>query len=128
MPLMANLLSLALPPTYPAEPVGSEERRRRTLECLVAWLLDAPRREPHVLVVEDLHWVDDSTRELLGFLMSEASGAPILLVMTARPDFPPPWPKLERVVLRPLRPAHSQEIIRRLAGDRDLTPESYNFV
>jgi class 3 adenylate cyclase/tetratricopeptide (TPR) repeat protein len=123
MPLLANLLSVTLPTDYPAASIGAEELRRRTLDWLASWLLGTGEREPVVLVVEDLHWIDASTLQLLGVLIERARTAPVLLMMTARPDFVPPWPDLDRLALRALEPVHTTAMIELLAHGRTLPPE-----
>lgn len=120
MPLIARLLALPLPPGYPAEPVGAEEMRERTLASLVDWLLLVSARGPAVLAVEDVHWMDVSTIELLGRLAQRVGREPVLLVMTARPDFEPPWQRVERMILSPLRPEQAEELVRHVAAGRDL--------
>ena len=123
MPLLANLLSVTLPTEYPAAAIGTEDLRRRTLDFLVRWLLHAGERQPVVLVVEDLHWIDASTLELLGALIDSARTAPVLLVMTARPDFVPPWDDLDRVVLQALEPVQTAAMVEFLARGGTLAPE-----
>ena len=56
------------------------------------WTLSLSAAQPLVLVVEDLHWCDASTLELLGHLIAQSPTARVLLLATARPDFTPPWP------------------------------------
>jgi class 3 adenylate cyclase/tetratricopeptide (TPR) repeat protein len=121
MPLLANLLGVALPADYPA--VAVEDARRRTLDGLARWLLRPDDPRPGVLVVEDLHWLDASTLELLGVLIERAGGAPVVVVVTARPEFTVPWPDIDRLVLRALEPAQTAHMVELLAPERGLDPE-----
>src|SRR5262245_37059462 len=90
LPALAGLLSLPLP-TMPPGPVSSPARRKQqALEALAAWLARLAVGRPLVLLVEDLHWTDPSTLEFLSLLVDRIP--PILLLLTARPDFRPPWP------------------------------------
>lgn len=123
MPLLANLFSVTLPTDYPAASIGAEDLRGRTLDWLARWLLATGERQPVVLVIEDLHWIDASTLELLGVLIERARSAPILLMMTARPDFVPPWHDLDHLALRALEPVQTAAMIELLAGGRRLAPE-----
>ena len=50
------------------------------------------RHQPVLSLYKDLHWVDPSTRELLGLIVDRARRLPVLVIMTFRPDFVPPWP------------------------------------
>jgi class 3 adenylate cyclase/tetratricopeptide (TPR) repeat protein len=83
-------------PRAPEAPDTSRaaERRVRQLHTLVVLTLRSVRRRPGVIVLEDLHWMDPSTLELIEALMGPAAGAPLLLLQTTRPGFRPPWPML----------------------------------
>lgn len=91
VPLFADLLSLPLPVGYQSPILSPELKRRRTHEALLAWLFDEAKRQPVLFVVEDLHWADPSTIELLGALAGEERQTPILTIFTYRPEFNPPW-------------------------------------
>jgi TOMM system kinase/cyclase fusion protein len=92
VPLLASLLSLRLPERYPPLEISPRLQRQRTLETLLAWLLALADKQPVVLLVEDLHWIDPSTLEWLGLLIEQCPTAGLLLLLTHRPDFEPPWP------------------------------------
>lgn len=68
-----------------------DQRKRRTFDALIAWLQAAAARHPVILAVEDLHWVDASTREFLGVLLERIADQPMMLVLTFRPEFVPTW-------------------------------------
>ena len=91
MPLFAALLSLPLPAHYPPLTLTPQRQRQKTLEALLAWLLAEAGRQPVLVIVEDLHWVDPSTLELLSLLIDQGPSARLCLVLTARPEFRPPW-------------------------------------
>jgi class 3 adenylate cyclase/predicted ATPase len=80
------LVPEAKPPAVEASP---EERRYRAMHVLADTMLS--RGEPAVIAVEDLHWADPSTIELLGLITDRIDSKPVLLVLTARPEFEPPW-------------------------------------
>ena len=91
--LVADLLSLPVPSGYaPPLALSPDERRRRLIDALANWVFEGARRQPVVLVVEDLHWVDASTLELLAVLAEQGATSAVLLLCTARPEFRPPWP------------------------------------
>jgi class 3 adenylate cyclase/tetratricopeptide (TPR) repeat protein len=94
VPLLAPLLSLALPERHPPSTRTREAQRRDTFAALAAWTCGAAKLQPMVFVLEDLHWVDPSTLELLATLAEQAATVPLLLVFTARPEFRAPWPLL----------------------------------
>jgi class 3 adenylate cyclase/predicted ATPase len=92
LPLIAPLLNLSLPPEYPPSSLAPEQQRRRLLATLVEWLLGSARTQPLVSVIEDLHWADPSTLELIQLLVEQGTTVPLLLLYTARPEFRVPWP------------------------------------
>ncbi len=100
MPLFASLLSL--PSGAPFEPLrlSPERRKELTLTAVASLLLRMAGTQPLVLVVEDVHWADPTTLELLTLLVEEMRAARVAdpaerprlgLLMTARPEFSPPW-------------------------------------
>ena len=91
VPLVAALLSLPVPDRYPPLTVSPQRQKQQTLEALVAWLLAEAAQQPVLAIWEDLHWADPSTLELLGLLLDQAPTARLLLVLTCRPEFRPPW-------------------------------------
>jgi class 3 adenylate cyclase/predicted ATPase len=93
VPLMAALLAVPLPDgRYPPLPMTPLQQRQLTYDALVAWMLEEAERQPALVVWEDLHWADPSTLELLGLFIDQAPTAPILHLLTFRPEFVPPWP------------------------------------
>jgi predicted ATPase len=94
IPLFASLLSLPLAEDrYPSLNVTPQQQKQQTLDAIVAWLLEEAERRPLLQVWEDLHWADPSTLELLALEIEQAPTAPILNVLTYRPEFAPPWPQ-----------------------------------
>ncbi len=91
VPLIAPLLSLPLPDRYPPLQFGPELQHKKTIEALVAWILGLAELQPLVMRVEDLHWCDSSTVELLGWLLEQSPRATVLTLLSFRPDFEPPW-------------------------------------
>jgi tetratricopeptide (TPR) repeat protein len=107
MPLLAPLLNLLLPSEYQPLTLPPDQQRRRLLASLVKWMLGSARTQPLVSVIEDLHWADPSTLELIQLLVAQGATAPLLLLYTARPEFHPPWP---------LRAHHTQLTLNRLSA------------
>ena len=97
VPLLSALLSLPLPERYPPLTIAPERQKQRTLDALVAWLRAETVRQPVLLIVEDLHWIDPSTLELLGLVIDQLATSRLLQMLTFRPDFRPPWPMLAHV-------------------------------
>jgi class 3 adenylate cyclase/tetratricopeptide (TPR) repeat protein len=105
VPLIAEMLNLPIPEKYPALALAPEQKRKRLLANLAGWVLNVSRLQPTVVAMEDLHWVDPSTLELTQMLVEQAATAPLMLLLTARPEFRAPWP---------LRAHHAQITLNRL--------------
>jgi TOMM system kinase/cyclase fusion protein len=91
VPLLATLLSLPLPADYTPLTLSPEQQKQQTLHTLLTMLLRIAAQQPVLFVMEDLHWVDPSTLELLSLLVDQDPTARILALLTFRPDFSPPW-------------------------------------
>jgi class 3 adenylate cyclase/predicted ATPase len=89
-PLLAPLVDIPLPPERTAS-FPPEELRRRQLAAMSAWALAGARSQPLVLAIEDLHWADPTSLDLLKGLAERGAQAPLLLLATARPEFRAPW-------------------------------------
>jgi TOMM system kinase/cyclase fusion protein len=98
LPLVASLLSVRLPSNYAPLEISPQLQRQKTLDALLTWVLALSERQPLVLLVEDLHWIDPTTLEWLGLLIGQCPMASILLILTSRPEFAPPWPRREHVL------------------------------
>ncbi len=87
--LVAALLGINAGDRYPAPGLTPQQRRARTLAVLVEQLLGLARRRPVLMVLEDAHWADPTTLELLGRILDRVAGARVLMLLTTRPDNQP---------------------------------------
>ena len=90
VPLLAPLLDIPVPPER-APALAPEELRRRQLAALTNWVMAGARAQPVVLALEDLHWADPTTLDLLRGIAERGALAPLFVLVTARPEFRPPW-------------------------------------
>jgi predicted ATPase len=122
--LIADLLSL---PSGAAELGLTPQRKREKLLAALLHQLDArARQQPVLMVVEDLHWIDPSSRELLDLIIERAANLPLLLVLTFRPEFQAPWnglPQVTALILRRLDRRSSAAMVGHIAG-KDKLPEA----
>jgi DNA-binding winged helix-turn-helix (wHTH) protein/tetratricopeptide (TPR) repeat protein/class 3 adenylate cyclase/tRNA A37 threonylcarbamoyladenosine biosynthesis protein TsaE len=91
VPLVAALLALPLPERYPPLQLTPQRQKQKTLELVLAWWLKEAERQPVCVIMEDLHWADASTLELLNLLIEQVPTAHMFLLLLCRPDFHPPW-------------------------------------
>ncbi len=89
--LAASLFSLKRTGQPLALSFSPLQQQRKTLEVLLTWLLHEVQQQPKCLVIEDLHWADPSTLDFLGLLMEHVPMAPLLILVTFRSEFKPPW-------------------------------------
>jgi class 3 adenylate cyclase len=90
--LFAPLLSVPMPEHhYPPLNFSPQRQRQKTLETIVALLLELAERQPVLFIVEDLHWTDPTTLELLNLVIEQIPTTSILTVLTCRPHFQPAW-------------------------------------
>ena len=128
--LIAGLLGLATPDSLPPLTLTADERRRRLAAVIADWLHGSSAQLPILMVVEDLHWFDPSTLELLDHMFATIGQFPILVLYTSRDDPPPHWslgPSHARIDLDRL----DDDAILRLVGavsSTPLTPETVQDV
>ena len=126
VPLLAALLAVPVPERYPPLTLSPQRQKQQTQEALVAWLLAETAQHPVLAVWEDLHWADPSTLELLGLLLDQVPTARLLLVLTARPEFRPPWAlraHLTQLTLTRLVRQQVEEMVLRVTGGKPLPAE-----
>ena len=113
--LLAPLLDIPLPPDR-ALALPPEELRRRQLAALTSWWMTGARAQPVVTAVEDLHWADPTTLELLRGIAERGALAPLFVLVTARPEFRPPWGIRSHHSTISLAPLDRQQVLH-MVGD-----------
>jgi class 3 adenylate cyclase len=89
--LLAEILSLANDGRYPALDLTPQERRQRTLKAFVIQVAALSRQNPVLMIFEDAHWSDPTSLELFSRIVDRIPTLRVLLIVTFRPDFAPPW-------------------------------------
>src|SRR5712671_4919093 len=126
VPLLASLLSLPLTADYAPLMISPEQQKQQTLHTFLTIFLRIASQQPVLFVMEDLHWVDPSTLELLSLLVDQGPTAPILALFTCRPDFSPPWTgraHLTQLTVNRLPRQQAVEVIRQMAHGKALPPD-----
>jgi class 3 adenylate cyclase/predicted ATPase len=101
-PLLAALLSVPTDGRYPPLALSPQRQKERTMEVLVEQLRRLAAAEPVLAIFEDVHWIDPTTLEYLEHLASELANIAVLMVITHRPEFDPPWGRHAHVTLHSL--------------------------
>jgi class 3 adenylate cyclase/tetratricopeptide (TPR) repeat protein len=126
VPLFAALLALPLPADYGPLTVSPEQQKQQTLHALLTIFMRIATQQPVLFVMEDLHWVDPTTLELLTLLVDQGPTSRILALWTCRPDFSPPWTgrsHVTQVTLPRLPRQQATEMTDRIARGKALPTE-----
>jgi tetratricopeptide (TPR) repeat protein len=129
--LVGNLLSLPADPRYPLPDLPPQKRKEKTLAVLLTQLDSLAARQPVLVIFEDLHWIDPTSLELLALTVERVSALPVLLVMTFRPEFQPPWlgqPHITMMSLSRLGLRDRVALVQRVAGNRALPSKIVNEI
>ena len=121
--LFASLLSLPPDSRYALPALTPQKLKERSLAVLTEQLSDIASRQPTVVIFEDAHWMDPTSLELLTRTLEQVPQMPVLLVITARPEFVPPWPEhhyLKTISLNRLSRRDGLALIARTAGGKAL--------
>jgi predicted ATPase len=123
--LLTELLSLPSPGVDLN--LSPQRKREKLLEAPLKQLESEARRRPVLVVFEDAHWIDPTSRELLDLTVDRVRRLPVLLAITFRPEFQPPWSGRSHVAsltLNRLDECNSETLVRNLAGDAALNADT----
>jgi predicted ATPase/class 3 adenylate cyclase len=123
--LLAPLLDISVPAERASE-LAPEEVRRRQLAALSAWVMAGARSQPVVLALEDLHWADPTTVDVLRGMAERGALAPLYIIATTRPEFRPPWSMRSHhgtISLAPLDRSQVREMVAELSARHALPRE-----
>ena len=119
--LFADLLSLTNDGRYPALELTPQQRRQKTLEALGSQLVALSRSRPVLMIFEDAHWADPTSLEAFGRAVDRIATHPVLLLITFRPEFEPPWigqPHVTILTINRLTRREVEAMIDRVAGNK----------
>jgi class 3 adenylate cyclase/tetratricopeptide (TPR) repeat protein len=131
VPLMAEMLDLPLSSKYAPVNASAEQKRKRLFAALAGWIFWAASVQPLVIALEDLHWADPSTIELLHLFAEQCATARLMLLVTARLEFRAPWPVRAhhaQITLGRLNDRQTREIITGIAARSGLLAETIESV
>ena len=123
---MADLLSIPTGDRYPPLNLTPQKRKEKTLQALLAQLEGLAARQPVLMVFEDVHWSDPTTRESLDLIVDRVATLRVLVIVTFRPEFTPPWvgrPQVTLLSLSRLPRRQRAEMITRVTGGKALPKE-----
>ncbi|WGR70453.1 MULTISPECIES: adenylate/guanylate cyclase domain-containing protein [unclassified Bradyrhizobium] len=127
MTLLAELLQIPAGDLYTPSELNPQRKKEETFEALLRQLAALTRHQPLLMIYEDVHWIDPSSRELLDRVVDRVAGLPMLLLITFRPEFQQPWAGRSHVTflaLRRLAQHQGAMLVRRVAGDKTLPADA----
>jgi predicted ATPase len=122
----ADLLSLPVSERHPLPDLSPQRKKERTLEALIRQLQGLAHRQPIVVIFEDAHWIDPTSRELLDLAVERVRSLPVLLVVTFRSEFQAPWigqPQVTMLALNRLDRRDRTALVEQIAGGKPLPEE-----
>jgi class 3 adenylate cyclase/tetratricopeptide (TPR) repeat protein len=126
VPLFSTLLSIPLGADYVSPEISAEQQKQQTMRAMLTIPFRRAEKQPVMLIVEDLHWIDPTTLEYLNALVGEIRRAPILAILTCRPDFSSPWtdaPNVTTIEIGRLPSGAAAELTQQVAHGKPLPPQ-----
>ncbi|MBI3988378.1 MAG: AAA family ATPase [candidate division NC10 bacterium] len=110
----------------PLQHMDPKDKRQKTFEAIRALTVAGSQRRPHVVIFEDLHWIDKTSEDYLVFLIESLAGVPLMLLTTHRPGYSVRWadkPYYTQIALDLLTEREAEAMVATLLGTHDLPPE-----
>jgi class 3 adenylate cyclase/predicted ATPase len=129
--LLASAMAIPTGERYPPLEVTRQQQKQRTLKVLVEQLQDLAATQPVLMVLEDAHWIDPTTRELFDLVLEQVGVLPALVILTVRPGFRPASvgsAQISALTINRLGPDQCKAMVERIAGSRDLPAEVRDLI
>jgi class 3 adenylate cyclase/predicted ATPase len=129
--LLADLMSLPASERHQLPNLGPQRKKERTLEALIRQFEGLARKQPVLMVFEDAHWIDPTSRELLDLTIERVPDLPVLVIVTFRPEFQPPWtgqPQVTMLTLNRLGRRDRSALVAQIAGGKTLSDEVFDQI
>jgi len=124
--VLANLLALPIDDHHRLRDVTPQKRKEKTFAALLAQLDGLAAQQPVLLIIEDVHWIDPTSLELLAAAAEQVPQIRAMMLITARPEFTPPWPSYPHTTTIPLTRLSRRDgaaLILRVTGAKTLPKE-----
>lgn len=125
-PLFAALLSINVGDRYPVSHLRPEALKEATLGALASQIFSFSAKQPVLLIIEDAHWIDPTTQEVLDVLLPNVADKRVLVAITYRPEYRPPWSGLAHALTLPVVRLPRRDValmIEKMAGGKPLARE-----
>ena len=124
--VLASLFALPASDGYRLQELVPQKRKEKTFEALLARLDGLAAQQPVLIIIEDVQWIDPTSLELLAATVEHVPQLRALLLVTARPQFMPPWPSyphLTTISLRRLGRRDGAALVQQVTGGKTLPKE-----
>ncbi|SFD26401.1 TOMM system kinase/cyclase fusion protein [Chitinophaga sp. CF118] len=130
LPVLLSWLDIPFNEKYPASQVSPFEQRTILFNALKKCIVKIADTRKYVLIIEDLHWLDPSSREFLSEMIASTDKNNFLFLFSARPDFIPEWAdhSFSLIELEPLDKVMSRGIIEELLGNKTIEQKSLGYI
>jgi class 3 adenylate cyclase/predicted ATPase len=129
--LYAALLSIPTGESHSQTDLTPQRQKDLTIDALIRQLLALAQATPVLFILEDVHWIDPTTLELVNRTIQTIRAAPVLFLLTFRPDFLPPWldqPHVTMLRLEKLSRDQAGSMILEVTGGRRIPDEVYEQI
>ncbi|MGI9319355.1 MAG: adenylate/guanylate cyclase domain-containing protein [bacterium] len=123
VPVFAFLLGVTAKEKYPILELNPQQLKQRVFSTFIDQYARVAKEQPLLMIIEDLHWADPSTLELLETWIQHLTDVPCFLVLTFRPEFEFPWrhqSNFTSLALNRLSRRESNAIVKEIAGGKAL--------
>jgi class 3 adenylate cyclase/tetratricopeptide (TPR) repeat protein len=124
--VLANLLALPASDHFRLQELSPQKRKEKTFAALLAQLDGLAARQPVFIIFEDIHWIDPTSLELLAATVEHVPQLRVLLLITSRSEFTPPWPSYPHTTTIPLTRLDRRDgaaLVERVASGKKLPKE-----
>jgi DNA-binding response OmpR family regulator/predicted ATPase/ABC-type transport system involved in cytochrome c biogenesis ATPase subunit len=129
--LVADLLGLPSESSLAVQQLSPQKRRAKALAALLRRIEDLAARQPLLVLVEDAHWLDPTSVEFFSLLVESIPDLPVMVLVTARPEFSPPWPvyaHMTCITLARLSREDAGLLVERVVGGKALPKQVMNQI
>jgi class 3 adenylate cyclase/tetratricopeptide (TPR) repeat protein len=126
LPLVADLLSLPVDTGFGIGELAPQEKREKLLAAWVSRIEVLSQKAPVFILIDDAHWIDPTTQELLDLFLTKIDRMPVLAITTCRPEFQPAWigqPNVSLLTLNRLSAEDCSALVRVLIAGSQLSSE-----
>ncbi len=130
MPIFCSWLSLSLRERFEVLTLSPDRQKQILIESVSRLIVYLARREPLLFIIEDIHWIDPTSLDLLTQLINDVQGSAIAILLTARQEFPNPWPeeKVQHLSVANLSNDDTEVMVHNILGGRPVSAHTLQSI